>query len=88
MESSLNSTIEVISDIISSSQQTQQTQQNTIISNSENKILNINEQFTILGYLLGLLFLLSINLGPYCYYKFVKNKKIFKSAGIEPKHTI
>ena len=49
---------------------------------------DINEHFYIPGYLVGLLLLIFINIGPYMYFKFVKNKKIFNFSGFEPKHTI
>lgn len=56
-------------------------------ANSDNR-LELSNQFSTAGFLFGLLLLVLINIGPYLYYKFVKNKKIFKSAGLEPKHTI
>ena len=57
-------------------------------TNIVNMTWDINENFYIPGYLLGLLLLVSINIGPYMYFKFVKNKKIFNFSGFEPKHTI
>ena len=36
-------------------------------------------QLSLLNYLLGLIILIMINIGPYAYYKFYKNKKILAS---------
>lgn len=58
------------------------------VNKLDNKVLNLNMQFSLIGFLIGILLLITINIGPYMYYKFIKNKKITKSAVIEPKHTI
>lgn len=76
---------EIISSISSSIIKSSETNSsNNLVDNK----LPLSNQFTTFGFLIGLLLLVLINIGPYMYYKFVKNKKIFKSAGLEPKHTI
>ena len=60
----------------------------TVESKDKNISINLMEEFTYLGFFIGFVLMLLINLGPYFYYRFVKNKKIFRAASIEPKHTI
>lgn len=54
------------------------------VSNHENPL----DSVSIVGYLLGLILLFCVNVGPYLYFKFYKNKKITGSSSSEPKHAI
>jgi hypothetical protein len=82
-----------LSSIISSVNSQIENSISSSIINSQSEINNtnkpsLNSEFTTFGFMLGMILLVLINIGPYMYYKFIKNKKIFKSTGLEPKHTI